>query len=224
MYFIKLTTVYAKGKKGTAIALPSPKHTHACPHTENGELTVIPLKREKWQLPFVLTQVLAFTEPEQENPEEEQLSSMQSPMQSQMQTRMQMRMQILKSSRLPKYLVKVQKRENEGGIITEKSQWHYLSKSWFLIFYTECLTSFNSGNPFLICHSVHLWNMQAFSGSLQYLKPQADQDGIHAGFAQLLSEFNKPDALYSLSLANRLYGEQSYEFVEVCACACVCIG
>lgn len=68
------------------------------------------------KLPFVLTQVLAFTETEQPNPEEEQLSSMQtekqSLMQSQMQTRMQMRMQILKSSRLPKYLVKVQKCKN----------------------------------------------------------------------------------------------------------------
>lgn len=71
--------------------------------------------------------------------------------------------------------------------------------------------------------SVHLWNMQAFSGSLQYLKPQDDQDGIHAGFAQLLSEFNKPYALYTISLANRLYGEQSYQFVEVCVCSCVCV-
>lgn len=86
-------------------------------YAENAELTVIPKTKEKDKLLFVFTQVLAFAEKEQPNPEEEQLSS-QSPMQSQMQTRMQMRMQILKSSRLPKYLVKVQK---QGGIITEKT-------------------------------------------------------------------------------------------------------
>ncbi|KAF0028288.1 hypothetical protein F2P81_019375 [Scophthalmus maximus] len=46
------------------------------------------------------------------------------------------------------------------------------------------------------------------------LKPQNCQDDIHAGFAQLLSELNKPGAPYALSVANRLYGEQSYQFVE----------
>ncbi|XP_061096084.1 leukocyte elastase inhibitor-like [Conger conger] len=39
-------------------------------------------------------------------------------------------------------------------------------------------------------------------------------DGIHAGFNKLMSELNKEGAPYALSLANRLYGEQSYEFVE----------
>uniref|UniRef100_A0A7N6AT11 Leukocyte elastase inhibitor n=1 Tax=Anabas testudineus TaxID=64144 RepID=A0A7N6AT11_ANATE len=46
------------------------------------------------------------------------------------------------------------------------------------------------------------------------LKPQDCQDDLHAHFAQLLSELNKPDAPYSLSVANRLYGEKSYQFVE----------
>uniref|UniRef100_A0A3Q0RNY2 Serpin B6 n=1 Tax=Amphilophus citrinellus TaxID=61819 RepID=A0A3Q0RNY2_AMPCI len=39
-------------------------------------------------------------------------------------------------------------------------------------------------------------------------------DDVHSSFAQLLSELNKSDAPYSLSVANRLYGEQSYQFVE----------
>ncbi|XP_061093835.1 serpin B6-like [Conger conger] len=42
---------------------------------------------------------------------------------------------------------------------------------------------------------------------------KADDD-IHAGFSKLMSELNKEAAPYALSLANRLYGEQSYEFVE----------
>ncbi|XP_026083774.1 leukocyte elastase inhibitor-like [Carassius auratus] len=39
-------------------------------------------------------------------------------------------------------------------------------------------------------------------------------DQIHSGFNKLMSELNKPGAPYVLSLANRLYGEQSYQFVE----------
>ncbi|XP_054478841.1 leukocyte elastase inhibitor-like [Anoplopoma fimbria] len=46
------------------------------------------------------------------------------------------------------------------------------------------------------------------------LKPQNGEDDVHASFAQLLSEIKKEDAPYALSLANRLYGEQSYQFVE----------
>uniref|UniRef100_A0A8P4KGV9 Serpin B6 n=1 Tax=Dicentrarchus labrax TaxID=13489 RepID=A0A8P4KGV9_DICLA len=66
-----------------------------------------------------------------------------------------------------------------------------------------------------VTRSVCLCNMQAFSGCLQCLKPQNGQeDDVHAKFAQLLSKLNKEDAPYALSLANRLYGEQSYQFVE----------
>ncbi|XP_061778098.1 leukocyte elastase inhibitor-like isoform X1 [Nerophis ophidion] len=39
-------------------------------------------------------------------------------------------------------------------------------------------------------------------------------DEIHASFAELLLKLNNPKALYALSVANRLYGEQSYPFVE----------
>uniref|UniRef100_A0A3Q0RHX8 Serpin B6 n=1 Tax=Amphilophus citrinellus TaxID=61819 RepID=A0A3Q0RHX8_AMPCI len=47
------------------------------------------------------------------------------------------------------------------------------------------------------------------------LKTKDCCDDVHSSFAQLLSELNKSDAPYSLSVANRLYGEQSYQFVEV---------
>ncbi|XP_061613412.1 leukocyte elastase inhibitor-like isoform X1 [Phyllopteryx taeniolatus] len=45
------------------------------------------------------------------------------------------------------------------------------------------------------------------------LKTQ-DQDDVHANFAKVLAELNNPGALYALSVANRLYGEQSYQFVQ----------
>ncbi|XP_042366166.1 serpin peptidase inhibitor, clade B (ovalbumin), member 1, like 3 isoform X2 [Plectropomus leopardus] len=41
-----------------------------------------------------------------------------------------------------------------------------------------------------------------------------DMDDVHVGFADLLRAINKADAPYALSVANRLYGEQSYQFVE----------
>ncbi|XP_073703813.1 leukocyte elastase inhibitor-like isoform X3 [Garra rufa] len=40
------------------------------------------------------------------------------------------------------------------------------------------------------------------------------EEQIHSSFNQLMSELNKPGVPYALSLANRLYGEQSYQFVE----------
>ncbi|CAG5895681.1 unnamed protein product, partial [Menidia menidia] len=46
------------------------------------------------------------------------------------------------------------------------------------------------------------------------LKTQGCQDELHSSFSQLLSELNKSDAPYALSVANRLYGEQSFQFVE----------
>ncbi|XP_058603582.1 leukocyte elastase inhibitor-like isoform X2 [Onychostoma macrolepis] len=39
-------------------------------------------------------------------------------------------------------------------------------------------------------------------------------DQIHSSFNKLMSELNKPGAPYVLGLANRLYGEQSYQFLE----------
>ncbi|XP_034429056.1 leukocyte elastase inhibitor-like [Hippoglossus hippoglossus] len=46
------------------------------------------------------------------------------------------------------------------------------------------------------------------------LKTKHCQDNVHADFSKLLKTLNKADAPYSLSVANRLYGEQSYQFVE----------
>ncbi|KAG7316534.1 hypothetical protein KOW79_020075 [Hemibagrus wyckioides] len=40
------------------------------------------------------------------------------------------------------------------------------------------------------------------------------EDDIHVSFSKLMSELNKAGVPYTLSLANRLYGEQSYQFVE----------
>ncbi|XP_071398825.1 leukocyte elastase inhibitor-like isoform X2 [Centroberyx affinis] len=46
------------------------------------------------------------------------------------------------------------------------------------------------------------------------LNVQKDQEDVHVGFSKLMSELNKPEAPYALSLANRLYGEKSYQFIE----------
>ncbi|XDV39599.1 hypothetical protein PO909_008816 [Leuciscus waleckii] len=43
---------------------------------------------------------------------------------------------------------------------------------------------------------------------------QKPEDQIHSSFNKFMSELNKPGVPYVLSLANRLYGEQSYQFVE----------
>ncbi|CAB1422555.1 unnamed protein product, partial [Pleuronectes platessa] len=54
------------------------------------------------------------------------------------------------------------------------------------------------------------------------LKTQNCLDDVHADFSKLLKTLNKAGAPYSLSVANRLYGEQSYQFVEVCVHDGVC--
>ncbi|GAA6092817.1 leukocyte elastase inhibitor-like isoform X1 [Tachysurus ichikawai] len=41
------------------------------------------------------------------------------------------------------------------------------------------------------------------------------KDDIHVSFNKLMSELNKAGTPYTLSLANRLYGEQTYQFVEL---------
>ncbi|KAI9519557.1 hypothetical protein NQZ68_027738 [Dissostichus eleginoides] len=48
----------------------------------------------------------------------------------------------------------------------------------------------------------------------KFLPPQNDEEDVHASFSELMSKLIKDDAPYALSLANRLYGEQSYQFVE----------
>lgn len=56
------------------------------------------------------------------------------------------------------------------------------------------------------------------------MKLQSGQnDDIHTGFCNLMKELNKEDALYSLSTANRLYGDKSFQFLEVCLCVWVCV-
>ncbi|XP_026856932.2 leukocyte elastase inhibitor-like isoform X1 [Electrophorus electricus] len=49
------------------------------------------------------------------------------------------------------------------------------------------------------------------SESLHFNKAK---DHIHIGFDELLRKLNKAGAPYTLSLANRLYGEKSYQFLE----------
>uniref|UniRef100_A0A672ST71 Serpin B6 n=1 Tax=Sinocyclocheilus grahami TaxID=75366 RepID=A0A672ST71_SINGR len=47
---------------------------------------------------------------------------------------------------------------------------------------------------------------------LGFTNPPKPEDQIHSSFNKLMSELKKPGAPYVLSLANRLYGEQSYQF------------
>lgn len=103
-----------------------------------------------------ISEVLCFSEPAAPQPEVDcaqmsQQTNQPYAMQSQMQTRMQMRTQIQRTSRLPGYLRKC-------------------------------------------------------------IKPQDDNNNVDESFAKLLEELKKPDALYALNLANRLYGEETYTF------------
>ncbi|XP_051721340.1 leukocyte elastase inhibitor-like [Ctenopharyngodon idella] len=49
---------------------------------------------------------------------------------------------------------------------------------------------------------------------LGFKNPHHSVDQIHSSFHKFMSELNKPGVPYVLSVANRLYGEQSYQFVE----------
>lgn len=40
-------------------------------------------------------------------------------------------------------------------------------------------------------------------------------EGVHADFQTLNAEINSPSALYTLKLANRLYGENTLKFLPV---------
>ncbi|CAL1596618.1 unnamed protein product [Knipowitschia caucasica] len=46
------------------------------------------------------------------------------------------------------------------------------------------------------------------------LKPDDAKDDVDFSFEQLFVELDKPDALYALAIANRLYGEKTYSFDE----------
>uniref|UniRef100_A0A668AZZ6 Serpin B6 n=1 Tax=Myripristis murdjan TaxID=586833 RepID=A0A668AZZ6_9TELE len=52
------------------------------------------------------------------------------------------------------------------------------------------------------------------TGPISVNTPGKAQDDVHVKFSKLMKELNKAGAPYSLSLANRLYGDQSYQFVE----------
>ncbi|XP_058602783.1 leukocyte elastase inhibitor-like isoform X2 [Onychostoma macrolepis] len=55
---------------------------------------------------------------------------------------------------------------------------------------------------------------QMFKVISHLFTPNVSADQIHSSFNKLMSELNKPGAPYVLGLANRLFGEQSYQFVE----------
>uniref|UniRef100_A0A668B000 Serpin B6 n=1 Tax=Myripristis murdjan TaxID=586833 RepID=A0A668B000_9TELE len=66
-----------------------------------------------------------------------------------------------------------------------------------------------------ICRSLHRSPVPALT-LICFDCPQClkAQDDVHVKFSKLIKELNKARAPYSLSLANRLYGDQSYQFVE----------
>ncbi|KAJ8010502.1 hypothetical protein DPEC_G00075760 [Dallia pectoralis] len=59
-----------------------------------------------------------------------------------------------------------------------------------------------------------LQKVQKHSHALKSLHFNKANDDVHVGFSKLMGELNKEGAPYKLSLANRLYGEKSYKFVE----------
>ena len=54
-----------------------------------------------------------------------------------------------------------------------------------------------------------------FSFSLKTLNLNKVEGDVHVAFNKLFAELNKEGAPYALSLANRLYGEKTFKFVEV---------
>ncbi|KAI4823322.1 hypothetical protein KUCAC02_011915 [Chaenocephalus aceratus] len=68
-------------------------------------------------------------------------------------------------------------------------------------------------SPFSISSALAMV-MLGTGGNTSTQMSENDEEDVHASFSRLLSELIKDDAPYALSLANRLYGEQSYQFVE----------
>ncbi|XP_073704117.1 leukocyte elastase inhibitor-like [Garra rufa] len=62
--------------------------------------------------------------------------------------------------------------------------------------------------------AAQMFKVLGFNNPAQPAPGQQTEEQIHSSFNQLMSELNKPGVPYALSLANRLYGEQSYQFVE----------
>lgn len=53
----------------------------------------------------------------------------------------------------------------------------------------------------------------------QCLNVKGSQDDIHSSFKLLLKGLHQKIPQCTLSVANRLYGEKSYDFVKVCGAA-----
>ncbi|XP_073703806.1 leukocyte elastase inhibitor-like [Garra rufa] len=62
--------------------------------------------------------------------------------------------------------------------------------------------------------AAQMFKVLGFNNPAQPAPGQKTEEQIHSSFNQLMSELNKPGVPYALSLANRLYGDQSYQFVE----------
>ncbi|XP_043117309.1 leukocyte elastase inhibitor-like [Puntigrus tetrazona] len=62
--------------------------------------------------------------------------------------------------------------------------------------------------------SEQMFKVLCFTDPPKPSAPHYSAEQTHSSFNKLMSELNKPGAPYVLSLANRLYGEQSYQFVE----------
>uniref|UniRef100_A0A671S5T6 Leukocyte elastase inhibitor-like n=1 Tax=Sinocyclocheilus anshuiensis TaxID=1608454 RepID=A0A671S5T6_9TELE len=71
-----------------------------------------------------------------------------------------------------------------------------------------------SGNVFYSPISISSALAMVSLGAKGETAAQMLKDQIHSSFNKLMSELKKLGAPYVLSLANRLYGEQSYQFVE----------
>ncbi|XP_041670582.1 leukocyte elastase inhibitor-like isoform X2 [Cheilinus undulatus] len=94
--------------------------------------------------------------------------------------------------------------------------------SFFLALFKKLCGNDNTANvffsPFSISSALSMVILGARGNTAaqmsEGLETKECQDEVHTSFAQLLRELNKPDAPYALSVANRLYGEQSFQFVE----------
>uniref|UniRef100_A0A4W6G0Z6 Serpin B6 n=1 Tax=Lates calcarifer TaxID=8187 RepID=A0A4W6G0Z6_LATCA len=68
-------------------------------------------------------------------------------------------------------------------------------------------------SPFSISSALAMVMLGARGNTATQMSESHQENDVHSGFTKLLSELNKEDALYALSVANRLYGEQSFQFV-----------
>uniref|UniRef100_A0A3B3IPY8 Serpin domain-containing protein n=1 Tax=Oryzias latipes TaxID=8090 RepID=A0A3B3IPY8_ORYLA len=102
--------------------------------------------------------------------------------------------------------------------ISSLSPWYFFSFScsFFLMFPSTTNIFFS---PFSISSALAMVMLGARGDTAtqmaECLKTQDCQEEVHSLFQQLLEELNKPRAGFLLSVANRLYGEQSFLFLQV---------